>query len=121
MTPPPAPDPCARTIGWPRSPVVVFGIAASFFVIMGTIFSSPAVFNSRLPVVLQGQITRVPAGYLVLLVAAPFAIFALMYWVAGFEGAREYEKNPTRICRFWRRFVSICPGPRPLRIVFPNR
>ena len=90
-------DKPSGTIGWPRSPGRVFGIAAAFFVVMGTIFINTSVLNTRLPILRNGQMTQVPAGYLVLLVAVPFAIFAVLYGGLEFGASRVFDQSPTRI------------------------
>jgi hypothetical protein len=99
-----AADKPARTWGWPRSPVRLFGIAAIFFVIMGTIFILTGILNTRLPVLQDGQIVRVPAAYLWFAVAVPFAIFALVYVAFEYGDMRVFQESPTRIhfvCTFF--------------------
>lgn len=87
----------SRKLGWPSSPAVVFGIAAAFFVVMGTVFVSTKVLGNRLPMIRHGQIVHVPAGELVICVAAPFALFSIIY--AGIEmgTTRVFQESPTRI------------------------
>ena len=96
MTPSAETAKAARTLGWPSSPSVLFGIAAAFFVVLGIVVRIK-IFGNRLPFVWHGQTVPVPAGYLVLLVAGPFAIFGVIY--AGIElGARRAFQEPaTRI------------------------
>jgi hypothetical protein len=99
-----AADQPAGTMGWPRSPVRLFGVAAAFFVVVGTIFILTGILNTRSPVLEHGQITRIPAGYLWFAVAVPFLTFALIYWAVEFEGARVFGESPTRIhfvCTFF--------------------
>jgi len=90
-------DKPARTFGWPRSPAILFGIAAGFFVFMGIIFINTGLLATRLPVVQNGEVTHVLSGYLWLPIAFPFGLFALLY--AGLEiGAGwEFDESKTRI------------------------
>jgi len=92
-----AADAPARTIGWPRSPALLFGIAAGFFLFMGIIFINTGILNTKLPVVQNGEITHVLAGYLWLPIALPFGLFALIY--AGLEIGTgwEFKESITRI------------------------
>ena len=97
MTPPAAADKPAEIFGWPSSPARLFGIAAAFLVIVETILLMAGFLNSRLPVMRDGQITQIQVAALWLIVAAPFALFALIY--AGIElmAGRVFEQSPTRI------------------------
>jgi len=92
-----AADKLVGTIGWPRSPFRLFGIAAVFFVVMGTLFINLSLLKTQLPILRNGQITQVLAGYLVLLVAVPFAIFAVGYGGIEFGASRVFEESPTRM------------------------
>jgi hypothetical protein len=87
----------ADKIAWPHSPTVLFGIAASFFVLMGAGFIRTGVLNPRLPILQHGQITQVTAGHLVLVVATPFAIFALIYGGIEFGASLVFHESATRI------------------------
>jgi hypothetical protein len=97
MTPLAAADKPSEIFGWPSSPARLFGIAAAFFVVIETILVMAGVLKSRLPIMRDGQIQQVQIAALWLLVAAPFALFALIY--AGFElkARRVFEQSPTRI------------------------
>jgi hypothetical protein len=86
-----------KRIGWPSSPAVIFGVAAAFFGVMGIVFVNTRMLGSRLPMIRHGQTVFVPIGHLVPWVAAPFAIFCVIY--AGIElGARRaFQESATRI------------------------
>jgi hypothetical protein len=97
MTPLAAADKPAEIFGWPSSPAVLFGIAAAFLVIVETILVTAGFMNSRLPVMRDGQITQVQIAALWLIVAAPFALFALIYAGIELKAERVFEQAPTRI------------------------
>ena len=93
----------ARATPWRRSPAVVFGTFALFFLALGAISHWFGVLDNRLPLMRHGQITLVPAGYMVLMVAVPFAIFSLIYAEIEFAGPRVFQESPTRlhlVCTF---------------------
>jgi hypothetical protein len=94
---PAAVDAPARTMGWPRSPAMLFGIAAAFFVFMGIIFIKTPLLPTKLPVLQNGEVTHILFGYLWLPIALPFALFALVY--AGLEigVGWEFNESATRI------------------------
>jgi hypothetical protein len=96
-TSPAGADQPARTIGWPRSPAILFGIAAAFFVFMGIIFINTSLLATKLPVVHDGEVTHILAGYLWLPIGAPFAVFALAYAVLEFVAGRKFDESTTRI------------------------
>jgi len=93
----------ASAIPWRRSPAVVFGTIALFLLALGAISLWFAVLDNRLPLVRHGQITLVPAGYMVLMVAVPFAIFSLIYAEIELGASRVFQESPTRlhlVCTF---------------------
>ena len=103
MKPPAVDGKLARAIAWRRSPAVVFGTFALFFLALGAISHWFAVLDNRLPLMRHGQITLVPAGYMVLMVAVPFAIFSLIYAEIEFAAPRVFQESPTRlhlVCTF---------------------
>jgi hypothetical protein len=104
-------DKPAPTFGWPRSPAEMFGIAAAFFVAMGTILVTTGILRGRLPAVHNGEITYVSAGYLWLPVAAPFLFFAVLY--AGLEigAGRVFDQSTTRI-HFVCTFLAVVEAIR---------
>jgi hypothetical protein len=97
MTPLVAADKPAEIFGWPSSPARLFGIAAAFFVVIETILLMAGVLKSRLPVMRDGQIIQVQVAELWLCVAAPFALFALIYAGIELKAGRVFEQAPTRI------------------------
>jgi hypothetical protein len=97
MTPLAAADKPTEIFGWPSSPARLFGIAAAFFVVVETILLMVGVLNSRLPVRRDGQITEMQIAALWLIVAAPFALFALIYAGIELKAKRVFEQSPTRI------------------------
>jgi hypothetical protein len=97
MTPEAAVDKPAGTFGWPSSPARLFGIAAAFFVVMETILVMAGFLKSRLPVMQDGQIKQMQIAALWLIVAAPFALFALIYAGIELKAERVFEQSPTRI------------------------
>jgi hypothetical protein len=97
MTPLAAADKPAEIFGWPSSPARLFGIAAAFFVVLETILLMAGVLKSRLPVMQGGQIKQVQITALWLFVAAPFALFALIYAVMELKVERVFQQSPTRI------------------------
>jgi len=97
MTSPSAVDKPAPTFGWPRSPVKLFGITAAFFLLMGMIFMISGLSNAQMPVLQNGKVTRVSAGYLWLPVALPFASFALIYGWLELALERVFDESATRV------------------------
>jgi hypothetical protein len=87
----------ASAVPWRRSPAVLFGTVALFLLAMGAIFLWFGVLNNRLPLVRHGQITLVPAGYMVLIVAVPFAMFSLIYAEIELAASRVFHESPTRL------------------------
>lgn len=93
----------ASAIPWRRSPAVVFGAVALFFLALGAISHWFGVLDNRLPLMRHGEIILVPAGYLVLMVALPFAIFSVIYAEIEFAAPRVFQESPTRlhlVCTF---------------------
>lgn len=64
---------------------------------MGIIFVSTGILHNRLPMMRNSQIVHVPAGYLVLLVAVPFAIVSAIYAGLEFGMARVFQESATRL------------------------
>ncbi|HKF52837.1 MAG TPA: hypothetical protein VKB26_11035 [Candidatus Acidoferrales bacterium] len=87
----------SRKFGWPKSPAVLFGIAAAFFVVMGSVFVSTKLLGNRLPMMRHGQIVHLPAGDLVIWVAAPFAIISVIYAVIELGTTRTFQESATRL------------------------
>lgn len=78
-TPEHVPDDSATNMGWPKSPVKLFGIGAAVFAAGGLISLILNVPSFKVPVPWSGQVHFLPFGFLWLAAAAPFAIYAMMY------------------------------------------
>ena len=78
-TPEPVRDDSPKTMGWPKSPVKLFGIGAAFFAGGGIVSLILNVPSYPIPVPLSGQLHFLPYGLLWLVAAIPFAIFAMLY------------------------------------------
>ncbi|HXT86211.1 MAG TPA: hypothetical protein VN745_04230 [Verrucomicrobiae bacterium] len=79
------------------SPVAVFGSGAAFFVVMGMIFAFVSPLVTRMPVLWNGRIIFVAAGYLWMPLAAPFAVFAAAYWLLARDRRQQFTPSTTRI------------------------
>jgi hypothetical protein len=90
-------DKPTRTLGWPKSPTLLFGIAAVFFVASGTVLTKTGLLSVPMPILRDGQIGRIPAGILWVLIGVPFGIFALIYGAVEFGAGREFNESSTRI------------------------
>ena len=100
---------------------MLFGAVALFLLAMGAISLWFGVLNNRLPLVRHGQITLVPAGYMVLIVDVPFAIFSLVYTEIELTAPRVFRESPMRlhlVCTFFavldaiRGYVAWAPNHR---------
>jgi heme/copper-type cytochrome/quinol oxidase subunit 1 len=78
-TPEHVPDDGAKNMGWPKSPVKLFGIGAAFFAAGGIISVILNVPSYPIPVPVSGHLHFLPYGCLWLTAAVPFAIFAMLY------------------------------------------
>ena len=92
---------------WPKSPGRVFGIAAAFFLIMGSILVAVRPLGSQLPVSWNGQVSQIPAGYLWISIALPFALFALVYVGIEHLWKRAFDIQNTKIHFFCTVLVVI--------------
>ena len=72
-------DDSAKNMGWPKSPVKLFGIGAAVFAGGGLISLILDVPTYKIPVPISGQLHFLPFGLLWLAAAAPFAVFAMLY------------------------------------------
>jgi hypothetical protein len=82
-------------LDWSSSPALIFGIAAVFFILAGIflIAKSPA----RMPMMKDGSLTYVWAGYLWLPLAVPFAVFAVAYWLIEIFTGWTFDRQATRM------------------------
>ena len=97
--------------GWPQSPAKVFGIATAFFLVVGGALVAVRPLGSHLPFPWHGQVSQVAAGYLWISAAAPFAIFALVYWGIEWLWRRVFEIPATRI-HFICTVLAVIEGVR---------
>jgi len=65
--------------GWPKSPVMQFGIAAAGFAVGGFVSIVANTPSFEIPVPLGGQMRLVRFGWLALTAAIPFALYAGLY------------------------------------------
>jgi hypothetical protein len=72
-------DDGAKNMGWPKSPVKLFGIGAAFFAAGGIISLILNVPSYPIPVPVSGQLHFLPYGLLWMVAAVPFGIFAMLY------------------------------------------
>ena len=79
------------------SPAVVFASGAAFFLVMGTIFAFVGPLVTRMPVFWKGQLMFVPAGYLWMPLAIPFAVFAAIYSILAYATRRQFTRSATRL------------------------
>jgi len=110
-------------------PLLVFGTIALFLLAFAAISLWFGVLDNRVPLARHGQITLVHAGYMVLMVAVPFAIFSLIYAEMELGASRVFQESPTRlhlVCTFLavldavRVYISWAPPP-PGAIPTPSR
>lgn len=87
----------AKSSDWSGSPVRLFGIAAGFFMVMGLLFVVIGPLATRMPVVWNGNVLHIAAGYLWMPLALPFAAFALIYAWVGSTSHRNFDRSTTRI------------------------
>lgn len=87
----------AKSSDWSASPVRLFGTAAGFFMLMGLLFVVIGPLATRMPVVWNGNVSHIAAGYLWMPLALPFAAFALIYSWVGAAGRRNFDHSATRI------------------------
>jgi hypothetical protein len=79
QTPGPVTDDSAKNIGWPKSPVKLFGIGAGFFAaggVVSLILNFPAF---KIPVPISGELHFLPFGLMWLAAGAPFGFYAVLY------------------------------------------
>src|SRR5579872_3556341 len=64
-----------QSSNWSDSPVQLFGIGAGFFMVMGLLFVAIGPLATRMPVVWNGNVAHIAAGYMWMPLALPFAAF----------------------------------------------
>jgi hypothetical protein len=90
-------DESAKNLGWPKSPVKLFGVGAGFFAaggVLSLILNFPAF---KFPVPWSGQLYFMPIGLLWLAAAVPFAIFAMVYKFLIDSYELPFEESMNRI------------------------
>jgi len=95
-TPEHVPDPRPKSMGWPKSPAKLFGIGASFFAGGGLISIILGIPSFPIPLPFGGQMHFIPYGALWLAAAAPFGIFALLYWYLSSAQRIVFEESLNR-------------------------
>ena len=85
-----------RTWGWPRSASATFAIAAVVLALAGWLFSSVNP-GAALPATSGGRFSWMPASYLWLLAALPFAIFVVPYGVLEWKMRWSFAETTTRL------------------------
>jgi hypothetical protein len=96
-TPERVPDDSAKNMGWPKSPVQLFGIGAAFFAAGGIISVILNVPSYPIPVPVFGQLHFLPYGCLWLTAAGPFAIFVMLYKYLMDAHKIAFEESLNRI------------------------
>jgi heme/copper-type cytochrome/quinol oxidase subunit 1 len=91
------PDDSAKNMGWPKSPVKLFGIGAAFFAAGGIVSLVLNLPSYPIPVPVFGQLHFVPYGCLWLTAAVPFAIFAMLYKYLMDAHKIAFEESLNRI------------------------
>jgi hypothetical protein len=91
------PDDSAKNMGWPKSPVQLFGIGAAFFAAGGIISVILNVPSYPIPVPVFGQLHFLPYGCLWLTAAGPFAIFVMLYKYLMDAHKIAFEESLNRI------------------------
>jgi len=90
-------DTSVKNLGWPKSPVRLFGIGAGFFA-AGGIASLVTNFPSfKFPVPWSGEMHFLPFGLLWFAAAVPFAIFAMLYQVFIDSYGLVFEDSMSRL------------------------
>jgi hypothetical protein len=90
-------DDSAKNMGWPKSPVKLFGIGAAFFAAGGIVSLILNVPAYPIPVPVSGHMHFLPYGCLWLAAAAPFAVFALLYKYLRDAQKIVFEESMNRI------------------------
>ena len=90
-------DDSAKNMGWPKSPAKLFGIGAAAFGAGGLISLILNVPSYPIPVPVHGEVHFLRFGYLWLVAAAPFAIFAMLYKFLVDAQRLVFEESLNRI------------------------
>lgn len=87
----------AASWGWPQSPARLFGIPAAFLATGGVLSLLLNFPFWRFSFLVLGKIYRLPMGVVWIVIAAPFAFFALLYWWIAGEWNFRFEESMNRI------------------------
>jgi hypothetical protein len=90
-------DESVKNLGWPKSPVKLFGIGAGFFGAGGIVSLVLNFPTFKFPVPWSGQLYFMPIGLLWAAAAVPFAIFALLYKILIDSYELPFEESMNRI------------------------
>jgi hypothetical protein len=99
-------DEGGKNLGWPKSPVELFGIGTGFFAIGGLISLVSNFPSFRFPAPWSGETHSLPFGLLWLSCAAPFAIFTFLYWFFIHFHGLVFEESMNRI-HFWVTIAAV--------------
>ena len=97
QTPVPVRNDSAKNMGWPKSPVKLFGIGAGFFAAGGVVSLLLNVPAYQIPVPISGQLHFMPFGLMWMAAALPFVIFALLYKFLVDAQRLQFEDSMNRI------------------------
>jgi hypothetical protein len=86
-----------KNMGWPKSPVKLFGIGAAFFGGGGLVSIILNVPSFPIPVPISGQMHFLPYGVLWLVAAVAFGVFALLYKILMDTQKIVFEESLNRI------------------------
>lgn len=97
-------DESVKSLGWPMSPVKLFGIGAGFFAAGGVLSLATDFPSFKFPLPWSGQLHFLPFGLLWLSCGVPFSIFAMLYQFFSDSYGLVFEDSMTRI-HFWLNIV----------------
>jgi hypothetical protein len=90
-------DDSPKNMGWPKTPENLFGIGAAVFAAGGLVSLILNMPSSKVGVPWSGQLHFLPMGLLWMAVAAPFALFAMLYKYLVDAHGLVFEESMNRI------------------------
>jgi hypothetical protein len=90
-------DDSPKNMGWPKTPENLFGIGAAVFAASGLVSLILNMPSSKVGVPWSGQLHFLPMGLLWMAVAAPFALFAMLYKYLMDAHDLVFEESMNRI------------------------
>jgi hypothetical protein len=90
-------DDSPKNMGWPKTPENLFGIGAAVFAAGGLVSLILNMPSSKVGVPWSGQLHFLPMGLLWMAVAAPFALFAMLYKYLMDAHGLVFEESMNRI------------------------